>query len=378
MTLLPEFHLASYLSRYEHAVRYPLSSSYPETLTLDALLDIVGPETREAYGRLPFDYAPIRGEPGLREAVAATYEGVRADDVMVFAGADEAITAVMAAVLEPGDHAVVTTPCYQSLGEIPASICAVSGVPLDPDRGWALDPERLAQAIRPETRLVVVNTPHNPTGTVLPRAVLDAVIDLCRARGLTLLSDEVYRSTEHDAALRLPAAADLYERALSMNVMSKSFGLPGLRVGWVACRDPDTVTRLERARQYLSIAGSPHNEFLAAAALRHAPALLDRNAAIARRNLGGLREVLGRHPDLFAWAEPQAGVLAFPRFLGSEGTAAFAARLVEDTGILLVPSSVYRTPLGHVPDDYLRIGFGRRHVADAVPVLADWLERRNR
>ncbi len=373
MTLLPEFRLVSYLSKWEHAVRYPLSSSYPESLTLDELLDIAGPGPREAHGRLAFDYAPIRGEPVLREAVAATYAAVRAHDVMVFAGADEAIVAAMQAILEPGDHAVVVTPCYQSLGEVPASICATSGVPLDPERGWALDPDRVRAAIRPNTKLLVVNGPHNPTGTVLSGAVFAAIVGLCRARGMWLLSDEAYRLTEHDPADRLPAAADVYERALSMGVMSKSYGLPGLRVGWIACRDPGLVARLERARQYLTIAGSPHNELLAAAALRHGGVLLERNALIAKGNLAALRATLARRPDLFAWAEPQAGVLAFPRFLGREGADAFAARLVRETGILLVPSSVYRTPLAAVPDDRLRIGFGRRHAAGAMPVLAEWL-----
>ncbi len=375
MTLLPEFRLVSYLSRWEHAVRYPLSSSYPESLSLDALLDIAGPATRNAYGRLAFDYAPIRGEPDLRAAIASTFETVSAEDVMVFAGADEAILAAMQAILTPGDHAVVATPCYGSLEAIPASICAVSGVPLDPDRGWVLDPTQVRDTLRPNTRLLVVNAPHNPTGTVPDRATFDALVELCRQRGLWFLSDEVYRLTEHDPAARLPAAADRYERALSINVMSKSFGLPGLRVGWVACRDPALVARLERARQYITIAGSPHNELLAGVALRHAKALLDRNAAIARGNLDALRDVLGRRPDLFAWAEPQAGVLAFPRYLGREGADAFAARLVEDTGILLVPSSVYRSALAPVPDDYLRIGFGRACAAAAMPVLADWLER---
>ncbi len=373
MTLLPEFRLVSYLSKWEHAVRYPLSSSYPESLTLDELLAIAGPELRAAHGRLAFDYAPIRGEPTLRHAIASTYESVDADGVMVFAGADEAIVAAMQATLEPGDHAVVVTPCYQSLGEIPAAICAVSGVALDPDHGWALDPERVRDALRPETRLVVVNNPHNPTGTVASHAALAAIVALCRARGIWLLSDEVYRLTEHDPAWRLPAAADLYERALSLGVMSKSYGLPGLRVGWIACRDPALVARLERARQYLTIAGSPHNERLAAAALRQGSLLLERNAAIARENLAALRATLARRPDLFAWAEPRAGVLAFPRFLGPEGADAFAARLVRETGILLVPSSVYRTPLAAVPQDRLRIGFGRRHAADAMPVLARWL-----
>lgn len=373
MALIEEFRLVRYLSRWEHVVRHPLSSSYPESLTVDDLLRFAAEADRDALFRVPLDYMPIRGGSRLLSAIAGTYDTLSAEDVVAFAGADEAITAAVQALLEPGDHAVVVVPAYQSLESLPAAACDVTAVPLDPRRDWFLDPDRVRDAIRPNTRVLVMNAPHNPTGTLPPAEVFDALVALCRRHGLWLLSDEVYRGLEYDPRLRLPQAADAYERGLSLNVMSKAYGLPGLRIGWLASRSPEMLDRVERAKQYLSICNANASETLAAVALDARGAILDAVLARARRNLARLDAVLASRPDLFEWRPPQAGVLAFPRYRGREGAEAFAARLVQETGILVVPSTVYRSALADVPGDHLRIGFGRRSLDEALDRLRAWL-----
>ena len=373
MALIEEFRLVSYLSRWEHAVRYPLSSSYPESLTVGDLLGHATDADREALFHAPLDYMPIRGSARLRRAIAAIYDTLDADDVIGFAGADEAINAAAQALLEPADHAIVTLPAYQSLESLPAATCAVTAVPLDPDDGWHLDPDRIRDAVRPNTRVLILNAPHNPTGTLPSRATFDAVVALCRQHGLWLLCDEVYRGLEYDPAARLPQVADIYERGVSLNVMSKAYGLPGLRIGWLATKAPALLHRLERAKQYLSICNSNPGETLAAVALDARHAILGAVMARSSPNLGLLDAVLRAHPGRFDWTPPQAGVLGFPRYTGPDGAEAFAATLVRDTGILVVPSTVYRSALGHVPADRLRIGFGRALAEEALQRLEAWL-----
>jgi histidinol-phosphate/aromatic aminotransferase/cobyric acid decarboxylase-like protein len=209
-----------------------MTASDAQTLTLGELLAMAGPEDRAAFEKLGLGYTETFGAPALRAAIAATYESVRPEHVLCFAGAEEAIYVAMRVLLGKDDHAVVVTPNYQAAETIPLGLCAVTGVPLDHERGWDLDVDRLRAALRPNTKLVSINFPNNPTGRILPRASLDAIVDACRRQGAWLFSDEVYRLIERDPALRLPQAVDVYERAISLNVMSKAYGLAGLRIGY--------------------------------------------------------------------------------------------------------------------------------------------------
>jgi len=375
MAIPTDFRLISYLSQWERLVRYPLSSSYPESISVNQLLALGSEQQRAEFGALLFDYPPLRGGPELLTAISAGYEHVDADGVISFAGADEAIYATLHALLDSDDHAVVLTPNYQSLETVALSRCAVSGVALDPERNWALDLDRLYAALRPNTRALVINFPHNPTGAQLRRDELDAVVTLCRQRGIWLLSDEVYRLTEYQDETRLPQVADLYERGISLNVMSKAYGLPGLRIGWIACRDPWLIQRAQRVKQYLTICNARPCEWLATLALTHREPILTGVRELILANLAALDAVLLRYPAHFDWQAPSAGLLAFPRYKGAEGAEAFAARLVTETGVLLVPSSAYRSELNPVPVDYLRIGFGRAHTQDGLAALDQWLAR---
>ena len=149
-----------------------------------------------------------------------------------------------------GDHAIVITPNYQAAETVPLDICEVTGVPLDIDRNWDLDVDLLRAALRPNTKLISINFPNNPTGKIISRSTFDAIVEICRSRGLWLFSDEVYRLIERDPALRLPQAVDVYERAISLNVMSKAYGLPGLRIGWLACKDRATLRQVRALQAF--------------------------------------------------------------------------------------------------------------------------------
>jgi len=353
-----------------------MAASDAQTLTLGELLAMARPDDRAAFEALGLGYTETFGAAALRAEIAATYDTLRPEHVLCFAGAEEAIYVAMRVLLGRDDHAIVITPNYQAAETIPLGLCAVTGVPLDAERAWDLDLDRLRAAIRPNTRLVSINFPNNPTGRIVPRASLDAIVEICRKQGAWLFSDEVYRLIERDSALRLPQAVDLYERAISLNVMSKAYGLAGLRVGWLACKDRELLVRFERYKHYLSICNSGPSEALALIALRARERILERNRGIVRDNVALLDAFFAEHAELFDWRQPDGGCVGFIRYKGKDGVEAFTQRLVEEAGVLLLPASIFRSELNEVPADCLRVGFGRGDLPQGLVALRGWLDRR--
>jgi len=261
--------------------RHLLCTSDIEPLRLRELLDLADPGTRELWDGLALGYTEPGGMPALRAEIAGTYTAIEPDEVVTFTGADEAIFLALNAILRPGDHAVVTWPAYQSLQEVAYAAGAdVTLLPLDRDSGWALDLDALRRAIRPTTRVVIVNFPHNPTGALPDRATLDAAEAIAAEVGACFFSDEVYRHLEYDAADLLPAAADYGGQAVSVGVMSKAFGLAGLRIGWIATKDRDLLERISTYKEYISACNSAPSEVLALIALRARAVLFDRSLGL--------------------------------------------------------------------------------------------------
>ena len=363
------FALEAYFARWENAVRHNLAASESEPLTLSALLDLADSGDRARWEGLALGYTDPLGAPWLRETIAGLYDGSSIEDIVCFAGAEEGLYCAMHALLGPGDHAIVVTPNYQSAEAVPLALCDVTGVPLDPAQGWTLDIDAVAAAIRPATRLISVNFPNNPTGKILERDRFEALVALCRRHGLWLFSDEVYRLIERDPADRLPQAADCYERGVSLNVMSKAYGLPGLRIGWIACRDRAALQRMAGLKHYLSICNAAPSEALAQIALRNGAGILARNRRLADRNLLLVEAFMRGFPALFDWYQPEGGVTMYPRYKGADGVEAFAQRLMTESGILVLPASVYQSDLLATPPDRFRLGFGRSGVGAGLEAM---------
>ncbi|MFE2039226.1 aminotransferase class I/II-fold pyridoxal phosphate-dependent enzyme [Streptomyces scopuliridis] len=378
MTRLPDFRLETYFSRWEFTARHHLTASDVQTMTMADLLALADDTDREAFENLSLGYTETFGDPTLREVIARTYEHADADDVICFAGAEEALYLAMNVLLGAGDHAVVVTPNYQAAETVPLALCEVTGVALDPERGWALDLDEITAALRPNTRVVSVNFPNNPTGKVISSADFTTLAQLCDERGIHLFSDEVYRGLERDPARTLPQAADLSGRALSLNVTSKSLGLPGLRVGWIVCRDRALRSSLERAKHYTTICNSAPSEVLARIALKARVTILERNRALIAANLPRFDAFFDQFRDDFEWEAPDGGCVAYPRYLGTDGVEEFCTRLVEEAGVLLLPASIYRSELTATPTDRFRIGIGRRDPEEGLAAFAQWLRRARR
>lgn len=375
---LRDFDLEVYLGRHEFSARHYLCGSDAETMTVGELLALAEPEEREAFERLPLSYTPTWGTAELLAAIAATYERLDAEHVLTFAGAEEGLFWAMSELLGAGDHGVVVLPTYQATESVPlAGGAELSGLPLDPGEGWALDLDRLRDLLRPNTRVVAVNFPNNPTGALPDAATFRALARLCDERGIRLFSDEVYRGIEADSAATLPQAADISPTALSLNVMSKSYGLPGLRIGWIACQDRELLERLERRKHYTSICNSAPSELLATIALRRRDAIHARVRAIIARNLPLYDDFFGRWPDLFEWEAPRAGCVCFPRYLGAEGVDELCRALIEDAATVLLPASVFRSELAAVPTDRFRLGVAREGPEPGLAAFDSFLRRRS-
>lgn len=374
--MFPDFRLETYMARWEFTARYHLTASDAESMTLSELLSLASSEEREAFLRLRLGYTETRGGPELRAAIAATYACRSADDILCFAGAEEGIYATLTTLLAPGDHAIVVLPAYQSLETIPQSICATAAVPLELRDGWQLDLDRIRQAMRPETRAVIINFPNNPTGALLSDDDLDQLVALCASRGVWLFSDEAYRPLGPTGGRQSPQVADLYERGVSLGVMSKAYGLPGLRLGWIACRDRRLLEAVEKTKHYLSICNSVPSEHLAAIALRARERILERNRGIVADGLRAWARFFARHSALFDWTPPVAGCVSYPRLNGPDDVEAFCASLVREAGVLLLPASIFSSSLCELPSNHFRIGAGRLGLEDGLAAFDEFLERR--
>lgn len=367
-----DFALENYFSKWEFTARYHLAASDIESFSIAELLQLANDTERERFASLWLGYTQTWGAPALREQIAATYEQAGARDVLCFAGAEEGVYVAMRVLLKPGDHAIVVVPNYQAAETLPLQICEVTGVALDATANWSLDVDQLIDQIRPGTRLISINFPNNPTGALIPRSDFDALVEVCDKKGIYLFSDEVYRLMEHDESHRLPQAADVLERGVSLNVMSKSYGLPGLRIGWIACRDREVLHAMERYKHYLSICNSGPSEQLAIIALQARDQIVARNRALLADNRDLLDAFFGQYQELFDWRAPDAGCVAFPRYTGGD-TNAFCERLVQNAGVLLLPPKLFRSELMATPPDRFRIGFGRRNLPACLEAVHQFL-----
>jgi len=367
---IAEFALERFFARWEFAVRHLLCASDVEGWRMADLLSLADDETAALWSNLRLGYTEAPGHPLLRAEIAALYDTIEPDDVLVFAGAEEAIFCLSNVLLGPGDHAVVTWPGYQSLYQVGRAAGAdVTLHELREADGWALDADRLVAALRPNTRLVVVNAPHNPTGMLPTPAEWARLTDELEARGIHLLADEVYRFLELDPAAPLAAGADAFLLGISLGVMSKSFAMAGLRIGWLATRDRDLLARCAAFKDYTTICSSGPAEILALIGLRARDVVLARSRRIVDANLAQLDVFFADHPDRFSWVRPRGGSIAFPRLLDAEPIDAFAARLVEAEGVLLLPGSQFGFEGNH-----FRIGFGREDLPEALAGLERFLE----
>jgi len=368
---IAEFELERYFARWEFAVRHLLCASDVEGWPMGELLALADDETAALWRDLRLGYTEAQGHPLLRREIASLYATAAPEDVLVLAGAEEGIFALVNVLVGPGDHAIVTWPGYQSLYDVARACGAeVTLHELREEAAWAIDVDALRRQVTPRTRLIVINAPHNPTGMLPDRATFDAVVEIAAEAGARLLVDEVYRYLELDDAERLPAGVDTGPHVLSLGVMSKSFAMAGLRIGWLATRDRELLDRVAAFKDYTTICASSPSEILALIGLRAREVVLGRSRELVLRNMAALDDLFARWPGTLSWVRPRGGSIGFPRLRTDLDVDRFSAELVEAEGVLLLPGSRF----GH-PGNHFRIGFGRADLDAAVTGLERHLAR---
>jgi aspartate/methionine/tyrosine aminotransferase len=364
---LPPFKLERYFAKYEFATEYLLCSSDCEAMSIADLLALEE-GAAEKFQNVWLGYTESTGSPALRREIAKIYDTIQPEQILVHTGAEEAIFLFMLAVVKAGDHIIVHAPHYQSLSEVAKSLsCDVSPWLAREENNWALDLDELKRLLRPNTKVIVVNTPHNPTGYLMSRADFDSVNRFAQENDLLLFFDEVYRESEYDTGLRLPAGCDMGEHAVSLGVTSKTYGLAGLRIGWIATKNRQIYEKMASLKDYTTICNSAPSEFLAEVAMRNRQILIDRNLGIIKTNLETMDKFFTHHSSLFTWVRPRAGSMGFPKLLKGD-IEDFCDKVVREAGVLLLPGTMYDDTGNH-----FRVGLGRKNLPQAVERLDNHL-----
>ncbi len=366
---LPPFKLERYFAKYEFSTEYLLCASDCEAMSIAELLAFE-PDAAQKFQNVWLGYTESQGSPALRAEICKLYETIQPNEILVYTGAEEAIFVFMFAALQPGGHVIVHSPGYQSLADVArAAGCDVSLWRAREENNWALDLDELRHLMRTNTKAIVINTLHNPTGYLMSREDYEAVHTFVQENNLLLFSDEVYRESEYDAATRLPAGCDIGEHAVSLGVTSKTYGLAGLRIGWIATKNNKIYQKVASLKDYTTICNSAPSEFLAEIAMRNRQKLSERNLGIIKNNLAVMDGFFAGYSSRFSWVRPRAGSMAFPRYLDGS-VEEFCDELVKKSGVLLLPGSVYDDS-----DNHFRLGLGRKNLPQAVERLELFLSK---
>jgi aspartate/methionine/tyrosine aminotransferase len=353
------FQLERWMTRWELDVDYDIAESGILPLSLQDILDLVSPEAAEALQRdvlsFPLTYSEARGTIALRQILADTYARATPDDVLVTTGAIEANFLVFNALLQPDDHVVAVSPAYQQLHSVPRALGAkVDLWSVVQDDGFAYDLETLASLVTDKTKLIVINTPHNPTGAMLDDSQLDRVVEIADKVGAWILSDEAYRWLDIPGGDPLPPPLhDRYERAISVGTVSKPFGVPGIRIGWFVA-NPGIVQKAWGIRDYVSLSPGRLSDRIAQTVISEREPILARNREIIRQNLEAANQWFAENDDIASWTAPRAGLLAMMRYAAPIPSTEIADRLAGERRVMLAPGSNFGI------EGHLRIGIGQR------------------
>jgi aspartate/methionine/tyrosine aminotransferase len=368
-----DFKLERYFAKYEFNVEYLLSSSDCESLTIPELLEYADEDGKKMWLHLGLGYTESKGHPVLRETITGLYQRISPEDLLVLTP-EEGIFIALNAILQSGDEVVSIYPAYQSLLEIPHALgCKVTAWPLEAkdNRTWTLDLNKLKSSINGKTKLLVINFPHNPSGFLPSRKLFGEIIDLAGRNNLYVLSDEMYWLSEHNSAEQLPAVADVYEKGISLFGLSKTFGLPGLRVGWLATLDRTLMAKCASFKDYTTICCSAPSEVLGIICLKAKEQIIARNLEIIQKNRMLAEEFFGKYPGTFQWFAPKAGSTAFPALTTDISVEAFCEDVVMKKNLMILPGTVFDDNASN----HFRVGLGRKNFPMALARLGEYLSR---
>lgn len=352
------FALERWMTRWELEVSHDICESGIKPLSLadiyDLLPDVVANELDKAIRTTPLGYSEARGSAELRQALADTYQDSTSENILVTTGAIEANFLLFNVLLEPGDHAVVVDPAYQQLQSVPRALGAeVDLLSVVHEDGYYYDLTQLRNLMRSNTKLIVVNTPHNPTGGMLTDAEMDEIAEIAREHDCWVLCDEAYRWIEHPGGSKIAAPMrGRYEKGISVGTVSKPFGVPGLRIGWFAAPE-EIVQAAWGVRDYVSLSPAKISDLITTVVVRYRESIIARNANIIGKNLETATAWFEENSDIVSWIPPRAGLLGMMTYTADIDSTTLADRLAGEVGVMLAPGDAFGMPRA------LRIGIGQ-------------------
>jgi aspartate/methionine/tyrosine aminotransferase len=349
---IKDFGVEIHMNAYEDHCTYNLAETCVSSVTLAQLLDLIGDKekTLAEMSNLRLSYGHIFGSPDFKLNIASLYKSASANSIVTTHGAIGANHLVLQALIEPGDEVVSVLPTYQQLYSIPESVGAtVKIMPLNEENKFLPSLELLSEFMTDKVRIVCINNPNNPSGSVMDRAYLEKIIEIVKPYGAYILCDEVYRGLTHEGDNITESIFDLYDKGISTASMSKVFSLAGLRLGWIVAPE-DVIESVIKHRDYNTISCGVIDDYLAALALKHKDRIFARNLEITRNNLKILDDWINSEPN-FSYVKPRGGTTAFLKLNFDMPSEEFCLKLLNETGVLLVPGTAFDT------EGYVRIGY---------------------
>jgi len=352
-------------------ITHNLSNSCAQSMTVDSLCQLAG----KSIGSIDLSYAPLLGGIELRQAIVKHHTqvnnsdfGLEHDDVLTFCGVQEALAASYKCLLTPQDEVIVFTPCYPSLVAMAKeSGATVKCIELRAEDNWQIDFQQLECAVNEKTKMIVINSPHNPTGSIVDSRTAHNILALAEKHQCYLLADDVSQANNYQ---QLPLSHSYlnYKKSIVVSVMSKSFGLAGLRLGWVITQNELLLKKLLVIKSYGSICCSVIDEQLGLWALDHSDSIINQNNAIIKRNIEIFQKFIDKNKQYFSWSPPQAGTLAVVELLVKQPVVEWAKKLAEQSGLLLLPCSLFG-----LPGNYFRLGLGQKNFPQGLTLLEKYL-----
>lgn len=368
---IANFGVEEWLNTWEKKAKYDISQSSIEALTLEELIGLDGTSVRdyfEGLGKRPLDYGWIEGSNEFKELVASLYQTVHPENILQTNGATGANLLALFALIEPGDHVVSMLPTYQQLYDIPKSLGAsVDFVELREEDQWQLDLDVLKAKIQPNTKMICLNSANNPTGTLIDKATMSAIVDMAQVVGAYIVVDEVYAPLTDEG--EFVSIADLYEKGIATNSLSKTYSIPGVRIGWTASSS-EVAELFRKYRDYTMICGGVVADELAIHALKNKDKILKRNKKIVADNLAILKEWVEQEPKV-SLVSPHYVSTSFIKLDIPQDDHSFCIELLEETGVLLVPGTAFDLP------QHARLGYCCReeNLRKGLELLSEYLRR---
>ncbi|MFT5756625.1 MAG: aspartate/methionine/tyrosine aminotransferase [Alteromonadaceae bacterium] len=356
-------------------ITHSLSNSCAQSMSVNELCQLAD----ESIGDLDLSYAPLLGGIGLRQAIVKYHNklnnadfGLEHRHVLTFCGAQEALAAIYKILLTSEDEVVVFTPCYPSLVSMAkANGAKVKTIELRAENNWQIDFHQLERAVNEKTKMIVINSPHNPTGSIVDSQTANEILALAQKYQCYLLADDVSQASNYQ---QLPLSHHYlsYEKSIVVSVMSKSFGLAGLRLGWVMTPNELLLKKLLVIKSYGSICCSIIDEQLGLWALNHSDTIIKRNNTIIQKNIEIFQVFIDNNRSVFSWKAPQAGILAVVELLIEQPVADWAKKLAEQSGLLILPCSLFG-----LSGNYFRLGLGQENFSQSLALLEKELSTRS-